>query len=197
LIDTTDVAEARGERVRVGQVAADDVDAAQSAVGPPLPLRDDGERVSATTLDALPPVGVKWEHAVPSRHVRERLWRSQAQVELATVTWVAWFNHQRLHSSLGDIPPVEFEQNHARVALNASIPCNGSVAGIPSNAADGLTTRRAWTLGVDFAGDRPISPRTVALLAAGPAQAGPQAGQGGELSAWPLRRVGSDQSLTD
>jgi hypothetical protein len=73
LIDTTDVAEARGERVRVGQVAADDVDAAQSAVGPPLPLRDDGERVSATTLDALPPVGVKWEHGVPSRHARERL----------------------------------------------------------------------------------------------------------------------------
>jgi hypothetical protein len=52
--------------------------------------------------------------------------------------------------------------------LNASIPCNGSVAGIPSNAADGLTTRRAWTLGVDFAADRPISPKTVALLAAGP-----------------------------
>jgi hypothetical protein len=110
--------------------------------------------------------------------IADRVWRSQAQVELATVTWVAWFNHQRLHSSLGDIPPVEFEQNHARVALNASIPFNGSVAGIPSNAADGLTTRRAWTLGVDFAGDRPISPRTVALLAAGPAQAAPQAGQG-------------------
>jgi Integrase core domain len=101
--------------------------------------------------------------------IADRVWRSQAHVELATVTWVAWFNHQRLHSSLGDIPPV---------ALNASIPFNGSVAGIPSNAADRLTTRRAWTLGVDFAGDRPISPRTVALLAAGPAQAAPQAGQG-------------------
>jgi putative transposase len=110
--------------------------------------------------------------------IADRVWRSQAQVELATATWVAWFNHQRLHSSLGDIPPVEFEQNHARVALNASISGNGSVAGIPSNAADGLTPRRAWTLGVDFARDRPISPRTVALLAAGPAQAAPQAGQG-------------------
>jgi len=69
--------------------------------------------------------------------IADRVWRSQAQVELATVTWVAWFNHQRLHSSLGDIPPVEFEQNHAR---NALIPFNGSVAGIPSKAADGLTT---------------------------------------------------------
>jgi hypothetical protein len=110
--------------------------------------------------------------------IADRVWRSQAQVELATATWVAWFNHQRLHRSLGDIPPAEFEQNHARVALNASIPCNGSAAGIPSNAADGLTKRRTLTLGVDCAADRPISPRTVALLATGPAQAAPQAGQG-------------------
>ncbi len=129
--------------------------------------------------------------------IADRVWRSQAQVELATVKWVAWFNHQRLHSSLGDIPPVEFEQNHARVALNALIPGNGSVAGIPSNAADGLTTRQASTIGVDFAGDRPISPENGRVARAGPAQAAPQAGQGRELSAWPLRRVGSDQSLTD
>jgi hypothetical protein len=40
---------------------------------PRLPLRDGGERVSAATLDALPPGGVKWEHGVPSVNVRERL----------------------------------------------------------------------------------------------------------------------------
>ena len=45
--------------------------------------------------------------------IADRVWRSQAQLELATVAWVAWFNHDRLHSSLGDIPPVEFEQRHA------------------------------------------------------------------------------------
>src|SRR5207253_2145819 len=32
---------------------------------------------------------------------------------LATVEYVGWFNHDRLHESLGDIPPVEFEQLHA------------------------------------------------------------------------------------
>jgi hypothetical protein len=45
--------------------------------------------------------------------VAERTWRSVAQAELAIVEWVSWFNHDRLHSSIGDIPPVEFEQNYA------------------------------------------------------------------------------------
>jgi putative transposase len=38
--------------------------------------------------------------------ISDRVWRSRAQVELATVAWAAWFNHHRLHSSLGDIPSV-------------------------------------------------------------------------------------------
>jgi putative transposase len=45
--------------------------------------------------------------------IAERTWRSVAQAELAIVEWVSWFNHGRLHSSIGDIPPVEFEQNYA------------------------------------------------------------------------------------
>jgi putative transposase len=44
--------------------------------------------------------------------IAERTWRSVAQAELAIVEWVSWFNHDRLHESLGDIPPVEFEQNY-------------------------------------------------------------------------------------
>jgi len=30
-------------------------------------------------------------------------------VEFATLEWVAWFNNRRLLSSIGDIPPAEFE----------------------------------------------------------------------------------------
>ena len=41
--------------------------------------------------------------------IADRVWRSRAQLELATVQWVGWFNHDRLHETLGDIPPVEFE----------------------------------------------------------------------------------------
>lgn len=45
--------------------------------------------------------------------IAERTWRSIEQAELAIVEWVSWFNHDRLHESLGDIPPVEFEQSYA------------------------------------------------------------------------------------
>jgi putative transposase len=36
-------------------------------------------------------------------------WRSLEHVELATAEWVDWWNHQRLHGAVGDIPPAEFE----------------------------------------------------------------------------------------
>jgi Integrase core domain len=72
--------------------------------------------------------------------IADRVWSSQAQVELATVAWVAWSNHDRLHSSLGDIPPVEFEQHYAAATatLKAAISTNGSVTAIPPRAADAL-----------------------------------------------------------
>jgi putative transposase len=36
-------------------------------------------------------------------------WRTVADVELATLGWVHWFNNQRLHGYLGDVPPAEYE----------------------------------------------------------------------------------------
>ena len=41
--------------------------------------------------------------------ISDRVWRTRTQLELAIVEWVAWFNEDRLHESLGDIPPAEFE----------------------------------------------------------------------------------------
>jgi transposase InsO family protein len=35
-------------------------------------------------------------------------------LELATLEWVAWFNHHRLLSSIGYIPPAEAEVNYYR-----------------------------------------------------------------------------------
>ena len=68
--------------------------------------------------------------------IADRVWRSQAQVELATVAWVAWFNHDRLHSSLGDIPPVEFEQRHAAaIAIGDDAPRPGSQRAAPRRSA--------------------------------------------------------------
>jgi putative transposase len=38
-------------------------------------------------------------------------WRNVDDVELATLGWVHWWNHQRLLEPIGSIPPVEFEQH--------------------------------------------------------------------------------------
>ena len=46
--------------------------------------------------------------------IRDRVWRSRSQLELAIVEYVAWFNTERLHSALGDIPPAEHEEVESR-----------------------------------------------------------------------------------
>jgi putative transposase len=44
--------------------------------------------------------------------IADRVWRSRSQLELAVVEYIGWYNTARLHESLGDIPPVEYEQPH-------------------------------------------------------------------------------------
>ena len=54
--------------------------------------------------------------------VKDRVWRSRSQLELAVVEYVSWFNNVRLHSEIGDVPPVEFEDLYARrEALDLSL----------------------------------------------------------------------------
>ena len=36
-------------------------------------------------------------------------WRTVEDVELATLAWVHWFNHDRLMWPIGGVPPAEFE----------------------------------------------------------------------------------------
>ena len=43
---------------------------------------------------------------------RQGPWRNAEHVELATLAYIEWFNHRRLHSEIGDIPPAEIEANH-------------------------------------------------------------------------------------
>ena len=45
--------------------------------------------------------------------IRDRVWRTRDQLELGVVEYLGWFNHDRLHESLRDIPPAEFEALHA------------------------------------------------------------------------------------
>ena len=54
---------------------------------------------------------------------RQGPWRHAEHVELATLTYVDWFNNRRLHSELGDIPPAEFEMlYYARTRATSKVP---------------------------------------------------------------------------
>jgi len=53
--------------------------------------------------------------------IADRVWRTQTQLELAIVEWVAWFNNDRLHASLGDLPPAEFETLSPSSTVDLSI----------------------------------------------------------------------------
>jgi transposase InsO family protein len=33
----------------------------------------------------------------------------QERAELATVEWISWYNHARLHGEIGDVTPAEYE----------------------------------------------------------------------------------------
>ncbi len=44
--------------------------------------------------------------------IHKQSWKSREAVELATLTWVDWFNHRRLLGSIGNIPPAEAEANY-------------------------------------------------------------------------------------
>jgi len=47
--------------------------------------------------------------------IADRVFKSRSQLELAVVEYISWFNNDRLHESLGDIPPAEFEALHADI----------------------------------------------------------------------------------
>jgi putative transposase len=54
--------------------------------------------------------------------IADRVWRTRSQLELAVVEYVGWFNNERLHESLGDLPPAEFEALYAtRYVLTPSL----------------------------------------------------------------------------
>jgi putative transposase len=73
-----------------------------------------------TVLASIGSVGDAYDNALAESFVdsfkteliRDRVWRTSVDLELAVVEYVAWFNHRRLHSSIRDVPPSEYEANH-------------------------------------------------------------------------------------
>jgi len=70
-----------------------------------------------TVLASIGSVGDAYDNAMAESFVdtfktelvADRVWRTRGQLELAIIEWVAWFNNDRLHESLSDRPPIEFE----------------------------------------------------------------------------------------
>ena len=53
-----------------------------------------------------------------ARHPAGRSWSGAGEVERETASWVHWFNTTRLHSSIGMLPPLDYEDRY-RQALPA------------------------------------------------------------------------------
>jgi hypothetical protein len=70
-------------------------------------------------------------------------WKTIEEVELATLGWVHWHNHQRLHGYLNDLPAAEFEALHAsHRRLQTPDPGDLPVAQPTRRAADRLPERQ-------------------------------------------------------
>ena len=66
-------------------------------------------------------------------------WRHLEAVEFATLAWVDWFNHRRLLEPIGNVPPVEYEQQYY-VAQEAPV----MVAGVNERALSRTRGGSVW-----------------------------------------------------
>ena len=56
--------------------------------------------------------GLYKAECIRSTVFHQTAYKTLADVEFATAGWVDWYNSTRLHSTLGYVPPIEFEQAH-------------------------------------------------------------------------------------
>jgi putative transposase len=61
-----------------------------------------------------------WVDSLKTELIADRVWRTRAQLELAVVEYIGWFNHTRLHSALGFVAPAEHEARYTRPPTSAS-----------------------------------------------------------------------------
>ncbi len=72
---------------------------------------------------------------------REGPWRGADDLEFATLSWVSWFNQNRLHSSIGHVPPLEYETAHYRHTATLQQPLPGNSASTEPGAVHFRTSK--------------------------------------------------------
>jgi transposase InsO family protein len=68
--------------------------------------------------------GVCWDNAVAESFweslkrecVQDRVFETRAEARRAIFKWINWYNTSRLHSTLGDVPPIEWEQHYQQAS---------------------------------------------------------------------------------
>jgi putative transposase len=53
--------------------------------------------------------------------IHRQSWKNREAVELATLTWVDWFNHRRLLGPIGNMPPAEAEARYYQQLSESAI----------------------------------------------------------------------------
>ena len=113
----------------------------QPASNPPTPVSGEPQYLSIRYTERLAEAGIEpsvgsvgdsYDNALAESVIglyktevidRRGPWRHAEAVEFATLDWVDWFNNRRLLSSIGDVPPVEYEEQYYQ-AQNA--PATGA-----------------------------------------------------------------------
>jgi putative transposase len=86
--------------------------------------------------------------------ISDRVWRTRSQLELAVVEYIGWFNNSRLHESLGDVPPAEYEL--AWQSRSDSKPGNQPTAPTRRRHSQRLTAPRSETTAAETSVNRRI-----------------------------------------
>ena len=69
-----------------------------------------GDAYDSALMEAIN--GLNKAEAIRTTVFHPRPFKTTADVEYATAGWVDWYNNQRLHGTLGNVPPVEYETAH-------------------------------------------------------------------------------------
>lgn len=72
-----------------------------------------------------------WVASFKAELVDGRRFPSFEHAEHETLSWIGFYNEERLHEELGDVPPAEYERNHDKEANNRR-PCGPVEAGQPA-----------------------------------------------------------------